>query len=79
MVLTVVWVVLAAAVVVACVASLFLRRHGEADVPAGDWRRTGEVFIDPSTDRRMRVWVDPRDGGRRYVPEEDGSRRHRPG
>lgn len=69
MVLTVVWVVLAAAVVVACVASLFLRRHGEAAMPARDWRRTDEVFIDPSTGRRMRVWVDPADSARRYVPE----------
>lgn len=60
--MVVVYAVLAAAVVAACVASLVVRRHGEADVPAGDWRRTDEVFLDPTTGRRMRVWVDPGDG-----------------
>jgi hypothetical protein len=28
-----------------------------------------EVFVDPTTERRMRVWVDPRTGERRYVAE----------
>ena len=51
------------------VISLFVRRHGEAELPAGDWARTDEVFVDPTTGRRMRVWIDPRDGTRHYVPE----------
>ena len=65
--------VIAVIVVVALVAlfvvSLFLKRHGEAVVPAGGWQRSDEVFVDPTTGRRMRVWVDPMDGSRHYVPE----------
>jgi hypothetical protein len=30
---------------------------------------TTEVFIDPETGRRMRVWYDPGTGGRHYRPE----------
>ncbi len=30
---------------------------------------TSEVFIDPETGRRMRVWYDPRTGQREYRPE----------
>jgi hypothetical protein len=33
------------------------------------FRRTEEVFVDPTTNRRMRVFVDPLSGERRYVPE----------
>ena len=51
------------------VVSLMLRRHGESEVPSEDWQRTDEVFRDPTTRRFMRVWVDPRDGSRHYVPE----------
>jgi hypothetical protein len=51
------------------VVSLSLRRHGESDLPSEDWQRTDEVFRDPTTKRFMRVWVDPRDGSRHYVPE----------
>lgn len=46
-----------------------MRRHGEASAPASDWTRTDEVFRDPSSGRLMRVWIDPADGGRHYVPE----------
>lgn len=31
--------------------------------------RTDEVFIDPDTGRRMRVWYDPTTGQREYRPE----------
>ncbi len=51
------------------VVSLFLKRHGESALPAGDWTRSDEVFVDPSTGRTMRVWLDPADGSRHYVPE----------
>jgi hypothetical protein len=51
------------------VVSLTLRRHGESDLPSEDWQRTDEVFRDPTTKRFMRVWVDPGDGSRHYVPE----------
>jgi len=64
-----VYVVVGVAVVVAIVWSFFLRRHGESQLPAEGWQRTDEVFVDPTTDRRMRVWVDPRDGSRHYVAE----------
>jgi hypothetical protein len=33
------------------------------------FRWTDEVFLDPSTNVRMRVWADPSTGERRYVPE----------
>ncbi len=34
------------------------------------FRRTEEVFEDPTSHRRMRVWQDPRTGERRYRAEE---------
>jgi hypothetical protein len=67
--LVVVYVVVGIAVLVAIVMSFFVRRHAESTVPADGWQRTDEVFVDPTTDRRMRVWVDPRDGSRHYVAE----------
>jgi hypothetical protein len=56
------------AVLVCFVISIFLRRHGESDAAKPDWRRTDEVFNDPSTGRVMRVWLDQA-GERHYVPE----------
>jgi hypothetical protein len=44
------------------------RRHGEAATAEPTWIPTQERFIDPSTRRRMRVWVDPADHRRHYVP-----------
>ena len=64
-----VYVIVGAAIVVAIVWSFFVRRHGESQTPADGWRRTDEVFVDPSTNRRMRVWVDPVDGSRHYIAE----------
>jgi hypothetical protein len=34
------------------------------------FRRSDEVFVDPTSSQRMRVWVDPNNGERRYVAEE---------
>lgn len=34
------------------------------------FRRTDEVFVDPTTRRRMRVWLDPANGERRYRAED---------
>jgi hypothetical protein len=34
------------------------------------FRRSDEVFADPTSGLRMRVWVDPSSGERRYVAEE---------
>lgn len=55
-------------VIVCFFVSIFIRRHGESDRPRPDWRRTEEVFNDLSTNRVMRVWLDPL-GERHYVPE----------
>jgi hypothetical protein len=42
--------------------------------PAGSldprFRPTPETFVDPTTNRRMRVFVDARSGERRYVAED---------
>ena len=68
----VVWLIIVAVLVVCFVLSIALRRHGESDKPKADWRRTEELFNDPSTNRVMRVWLDTA-GERHYVPE--GTRR----
>jgi hypothetical protein len=34
------------------------------------FQRTDERFIDPTTHREMRVWIDPNSGERRYRAEE---------
>ncbi len=39
-------------------------------VPAG-FRATGEVFVDPTSGQRMRVYAQPATGARRYVAEGD--------
>jgi hypothetical protein len=62
-------VVALALIAIAVVGWLQLRRHGESPVPASDWLSTTEVFRDPSSGRIMRVWVDPGDGSRHYVPD----------
>lgn len=40
-----------------------------ARIPAARWERTSEVIRDPFTNRTVRVWIDPADGSRHYVPE----------
>ena len=47
------------------------RGHGHADQPAVGWIPTDERFRDPTTRAVMRVWVDPADHSRHYVPEPD--------
>jgi hypothetical protein len=42
---------------------------GEAAPPAAPFRRTEETFLDPTTRRVMRVYVDPSTGERRYHAE----------
>jgi hypothetical protein len=39
------------------------------DLDRHRYERTDEVFDDPTTGRRLRVWFDPETGERRYVPE----------
>jgi hypothetical protein len=64
----VIWAIVILVLVVCAVLSITLRRHGESDKPHPDWKRTEELFNDPSTNRVMRVWLDPK-GERHYVPE----------
>lgn len=45
------------------------RGHAETAEPAPGWQRTGERFRDPSSGVIMRVWIDPEDGSRHYVPD----------
>ena len=45
------------------------RGHAHADQPAPGWIPTDERFRDPSTSTIMRVWIDPADHSRHYIPE----------
>lgn len=54
------------------VVALYERRRYGSDPAANAEPRfqpTDEVFVDPSTGRRMRVYLDPESGERRYLPE----------
>ena len=46
------------------------RGHAESARPSPGWVETAERFRDPSSGLIMRVWVDPADGSRHYVPDE---------
>ena len=46
------------------------RRHAQAAAPGPGWTPTPERFRDPSTKKIMRVWIDPADGSRHYVPDD---------
>lgn len=48
------------------------RRHAQAAAPGAGWTPTSERFRDPSTQKIMRVWIDPADGSRHYVPDDAG-------
>jgi hypothetical protein len=47
------------------------RRHAQRMAPAEGWVPTSEMFRDPSTRAITRVWIDPGDLSRHYVPEPD--------
>ena len=49
------------------------RRRGpaQAATPGAGWVPTDERFRDPTTRAIMRVWIDPADLSRHYVPEND--------
>ena len=47
------------------------RRHAQAARPGPGWVPTGERFRDPTSRAIMRVWIDPVDGSRHYVPEPE--------
>lgn len=48
------------------------KRHAQRVEPGAGWVPTPERFRDPSTRAIMRVWVDPADLSRHYVPEPNG-------
>jgi ABC-2 type transport system ATP-binding protein len=66
----VVWIVVAVVVVVGVVVALFgwdrYRVGHKAADEGSDAQPTGEVFVDPDTGHRMRVWFDPDTGRREY-------------
>jgi hypothetical protein len=47
------------------------RGHAQAATPGAGWVPTDERFRDPTTRAVMRVWVDPADLSRHYVPENE--------
>jgi Domain of unknown function (DUF1707) len=47
------------------------RRHAQTVVPQAGWVPTAERFRDPTSRAIMRVWIDPADDSRHYVPEPD--------
>jgi len=44
-------------------------RHAQTAEPQPGWVPTPERFRDPSSGTIMRVWTDPADGSRHYVPD----------
>jgi hypothetical protein len=44
-------------------------RHAQAERPGPGWVPTSERFRDPASRQIIRVWVDPADDSRHYVPE----------
>ena len=47
------------------------RGHGQVVRPEAGWIPTDERFRDPATRAVIRVWIDPSDHSRHYVPEPD--------
>lgn len=47
------------------------RRHAQVTEPGPGWVPTPERFRDPSSGKITRVWIDPADQSRHYVPEPD--------
>jgi hypothetical protein len=45
-------------------------RHAQARQPKPGWVPTAERFRDPSSGVIMRVWTDPSDESRHYVPDD---------
>ena len=66
------WVILAV-VIAGTIIALFgwdrYRDNRKNAVHGNTAQPTNEVFIDPDTSRRMRVWYDPSTGQREYRPE----------
>jgi hypothetical protein len=43
---------------------------GEAGLPGPPFARTDEIFVDPTSGHRMRVYIDAATGDRRYVADD---------
>ncbi len=48
---------------------------GEPTAPGAPFRATGELFVDPTSGERLRVYVNPATGERRYHAEGRGAGR----
>lgn len=48
-------------------------RHAQSDAAQAGWLPTSERFRDPSSGALMRVWFDPADASRHYVPESSNT------
>jgi len=73
------WRALAIGVIV-LIGTLFERwRYRNIEEPGkGNWQRTGEQFIDPSTGDPVEVMFDPGTGERRYVAARSGEPKDSP-
>ncbi|HEY0717304.1 MAG TPA: DUF1707 domain-containing protein [Streptosporangiaceae bacterium] len=49
------------------------KRHAQVIEPEAGWVPTAERFRDPSSGTIMRVWTDPADSSRHYVPDDSPS------
>jgi hypothetical protein len=71
--MNVIEIVIAVVVIVGAVIAIFgwdrYRGSKKNTVDDGAAQPTGEVFLDPESGRRMRVWYDPKTGQRDYRPE----------
>ena len=69
----IVWLVILVVVIAGIVIALFgwdrYRGNRKSASNGSASQPTSEVFIDPATGRRMRVWYDPKTGQREYRPE----------
>jgi hypothetical protein len=45
------------------------RRHAQSAAPGPGWVPTTERFRDPTSGAIMRVWLDPADQSRHYIPD----------
>jgi hypothetical protein len=48
---------------------------GEASMPVAPFRPTDELFVDPTSGQRLRVYLNPATGERRYFADEAPPRR----
>jgi hypothetical protein len=65
------WIIIAI-VIVGVVAAMFgldRYRGSRKDSAGGEAHPTDEVFIDPESGRKMRVWYDKSSGKREYRPD----------